>query len=78
VIEKFQGREVLSLKRGVMHATSVPLLLYHDPVDDLWPYLRMRVPADQYAKMLQANPGLAGIFDDTKFFGSKCLAYRAY
>ena len=38
----------------------------------------MRVPADQYAKMLQANPGLAGIFDDTKFFGSKCLAYRAY
>jgi hypothetical protein len=38
-------------------------------VDDLWPYLRMRMSSDQYAEVLQANPGLAGILDDTNFSG---------
>ena len=45
-------------------------------VDDLWPYLRMRMSSDQYAEVLQANPGLAGILDDTKLFRSERLAYR--
>src|SRR5215475_7513378 len=51
-----------------------PLILKHDPLDDLWPYLRVRVPPDEYAKVLQANAGLAWILDDVKFFRSKCLA----
>ena len=55
-----------------------PLILKHDPVDDLWPYLRMRVSSDEYAEVLQANPGLAGILDDAKLFRSERLAYRAY
>ena len=55
-----------------------PLILKHDPVDDLWPYLRMCVPSDEDAKMLQANPGLAWILDDTKLFRSERIAYRAY
>jgi hypothetical protein len=36
------------------------------------------VSSDQYAEVLQANPGLAGILDDTKLFRSERLAYRAY
>ena len=61
-----------------MRATSIPAHMKHDPVDDLWPCLRMRVSSDQYAEVLQANPSLAGILDDTKLFRSERLAYRAY
>src|SRR5262245_47236098 len=55
-----------------------PLILKHDPLDDLRPYPRVRVPPDEYAKVLQANAGLAWILDDVKFFRSKCLADKAH
>ena len=43
-----------------------PLRLKHDPVDDLWPYLRMCVPPDEDAEVLQANSVTAASFNFKK------------
>src|SRR3990170_1069120 len=36
-----------------------------EPGDDFWPDLRVRLSPDQHSEMLQTNPNLSRIFNDT-------------
>ena len=72
-----EGSKQLGLLRASCAQLQSALILNPDPIDDLRPYLRMSLSPDKYSEVLQANSPLAWVFDDVKFFGPECLAYRA-